>query len=68
MRILLAAALSCCFGQGASTGMTISQTSSQSVIPTLGLHLWLGQRLVGKQLDYLPLNTFWMNKLLVPGL
>lgn len=55
--VLPVVALSCCLRQGASTGMTICETSSQRVIPTLELHLWPGQRMVGKRLDYLPLNT-----------
>lgn len=54
MGVLLVVALLCCPGQGASPGMTISESSSQSVIPTLELHLRLGQRMVGKRLDYLP--------------
>lgn len=57
MGVLLVVALSCCLEQGAPSGMTISEASSQSVIPTLELHLWLGQRMAGKRLDYLPLNT-----------
>lgn len=57
MGVLLVVALLCCPGQGASPGMTISETSSQSVIPTLELQLRLGHRMVGKRLDYLPLNT-----------